>query len=105
MYDLGEWIRKRYSKFCQNYHPRVVEILTEPSDRNLMSAECLLVGLFPFTGTRVKNGTFVFDKTRTWQPIPVHTMHSTMNLVSIVKYFRNYSATFNLPIYHFKASD
>ena len=82
MYELGKWIRKRYATLSNHYRPGTVEILSETSDCILMSAECLLLGLFPANGSEFwKNASAL---THTWQPIPVHTVQSTMDFVNFI---------------------
>uniref|UniRef100_A0ABM5GPL8 acid phosphatase n=1 Tax=Pogona vitticeps TaxID=103695 RepID=A0ABM5GPL8_9SAUR len=66
-YELGQYIKKRYSNFLSHAYKRE-EILVQSSetDRTIMSAQANLAGMFPPTGEQVWNPDLL------WQPVPVH---------------------------------
>ncbi|XP_019364393.1 PREDICTED: prostatic acid phosphatase-like isoform X2 [Gavialis gangeticus] len=67
-HELGQYTRKRYSKFLSaTYNRKQVYIQSTDYDRTLMSAQTYLAGLFPPTGNQIWNPRIL------WQPIPVHT--------------------------------
>uniref|UniRef100_A0A7M4EDI1 acid phosphatase n=1 Tax=Crocodylus porosus TaxID=8502 RepID=A0A7M4EDI1_CROPO len=67
-HELGQYTRKRYSKFLSaTYNRKQVYIQSTDYDRTLMSAQTYLAGLFPPIGNQIWNPRIL------WQPIPVHT--------------------------------
>lgn len=70
-YKLGQYLRGRYRKLIgTSYSPDQVYIRSTDEDRNLMSTECTMAGLFPPSQDEVWNDDL------DWQPIPIHTMPS-----------------------------
>lgn len=68
-YQLGEWLRNRYSDFLPSeYSEKDVYIRSTDVDRTLMSAETNLAGLYPPKGKQIWDGDIP------WQPIPIHTV-------------------------------
>eukprot|EP00088_Acartia_fossae_P068667 TRINITY_DN8752_c0_g1_i1.p1 TRINITY_DN8752_c0_g1~~TRINITY_DN8752_c0_g1_i1.p1 ORF type:complete len:419 (+),score=82.51 TRINITY_DN8752_c0_g1_i1:162-1418(+) len=66
-YELGQWLRKRYSGFLNDqYNVDEIYVRSTDVDRTLMSAESNLAGLYP----PVKR----WNADINWQPIPVHTV-------------------------------
>lgn len=78
MYDLGKWIRNRYKSFLpETYSLNDTYVLSSDYDRNIMSAESLLAGLY-----KPKNGD-IWNPDLLWQPIPVHTIPGKYDGVTI----------------------
>jgi len=76
-YHLGESLRKRYVEekklLPTHYEVQTVHIRSSDYDRTLMSAEALLLGLYPLgTGPQLPNGTMALPSA--YQPIPIHTV-------------------------------
>ncbi|XP_046332996.2 prostatic acid phosphatase-like [Haliotis rufescens] len=70
-YELGQYLRQRYvgSGFIHgNYTADEIHVLATYKDRAIMSANCMLAGLFPPTGYQIWNPAIP------WQPIPIHTL-------------------------------
>ncbi|XP_066441324.1 prostatic acid phosphatase [Eleutherodactylus coqui] len=68
-YELGAYLRKRYSTFLNDtYSRQEVFVRSTDMDRTLMSAQANLAGLYPPVGRQIWN------KNIAWQPIPVHTV-------------------------------
>ncbi|XP_020798569.1 prostatic acid phosphatase isoform X2 [Drosophila serrata] len=67
-YDLGKWLRKRYSSLLSSkYSNEDIYVQSTDVDRTLMSAQSNLAGLYEPQGEDVWNPAIQ------WQPIPVHT--------------------------------
>ncbi|XP_076468126.1 prostatic acid phosphatase-like isoform X2 [Babylonia areolata] len=63
-YEYGSELRRRYADFLPADYSRFeVEVQSTDYDRTLMTAQCLLIGLFP---TNISHWS-------PWQPIPIHT--------------------------------
>ncbi|MGH0131566.1 UNVERIFIED_CONTAM: hypothetical protein FKN15_065771 [Acipenser sinensis] len=76
-FELGQTLRRRYRGFLnETYSRREISVRSTDYDRTLMSAEANLAGLYP------PNGSEVFNPNITWQPIPVHTVPDTEDMVS-----------------------
>lgn len=68
-YQLGKYLRARYQSLIGSvYSPNQVYIRSTDEDRNLMSAECTVAGLFPPSVEEIWNENL------DWQPIPIHTV-------------------------------
>ncbi|XP_075684712.1 prostatic acid phosphatase [Rhinoderma darwinii] len=68
-YELGKYLRKRYTGFLnETYSRHEVYVRSTDMDRTLMSAQANLAGLYPPVGKQIWNQNI------TWQPIPVHTV-------------------------------
>nr|XP_006133214.1 prostatic acid phosphatase [Pelodiscus sinensis] len=68
-YELGQYMRKRYSNFLNDsYNRHEIFIQSTDIDRTIMSAQVLLAGLFPPAGHQIWNPQIL------WQPIPVRTL-------------------------------
>ncbi|XP_033909763.2 lysosomal acid phosphatase isoform X1 [Acipenser ruthenus] len=75
-FELGQTLRRRYRGFLnETYSRREILIRSTDYDRTLMSAEANLAGLYP------PNGSEVFNPNITWQPIPVHTVPDTEDML------------------------
>uniref|UniRef100_A0A8D2LWX4 acid phosphatase n=1 Tax=Varanus komodoensis TaxID=61221 RepID=A0A8D2LWX4_VARKO len=93
-YELGQYIKKRYSNFlCPAYRREEILVQSSEIDRTIMSAQANLAGLFPPTGDQVWNPKLL------WQPIPVHVVPRTYNPVKR-KCFFNQRKTDNFKIWH-----
>ncbi|KAH8241254.1 hypothetical protein KR032_005448 [Drosophila birchii] len=67
-YDLGKWLRKRYSSLLSSrYSNEDIYVQSTDVDRTLMSAQSNLAGLYEPQGEDVWNPAIK------WQPIPIHT--------------------------------
>ncbi|XP_070210302.1 lysosomal acid phosphatase-like isoform X2 [Littorina saxatilis] len=70
-YHYGKELRQKYNNFLsKDYNRSEVEVQSTDKDRTLMTAQCLLAGLFP------ANFTWPLSP---WQPIPVHTQLNSQN--------------------------
>ncbi|EDW58375.1 prostatic acid phosphatase isoform X1 [Drosophila virilis] len=68
-YELGKWLRKRYSSLLDaRYDREQVFVQSTDVDRTLMSAQSNLAGLYEPVGNDVWNPLIK------WQPIPVHSV-------------------------------
>ncbi|XP_073534194.1 prostatic acid phosphatase isoform X3 [Phyllobates terribilis] len=68
-YELGKYLRKRYSGFLnETYSRNEAYVRSTDMDRTLMSAQANLAGLYPPVGRQIWN------KNLTWRPIPIHTV-------------------------------
>ncbi|XP_049825128.1 prostatic acid phosphatase isoform X2 [Aethina tumida] len=67
-YELGQWIRSRYSSFLPSkYSYTHLKVISDDMDRCLMSAGANLAGLYaPEAGQ-------IWNQVLHWQPIPIHT--------------------------------
>ncbi|XP_058859336.1 lysosomal acid phosphatase-like [Acipenser ruthenus] len=75
-FELGQTLRRRYRGFLnETYIRREISVRSTDYDRTLMSAEANLAGLYP------PNGSEVFNPNITWQPIPVHTVPDTEDML------------------------
>lgn len=77
-YQLGEQLRKKYVEKYRllppQYAPDVLYVRSTDIDRTLMSAQALLMGLYPLgTGPLLPNGK-QSALPKTFQPIPIHTV-------------------------------
>jgi acid phosphatase len=70
-YDLGVKLRKKYVEeyklLPEQYHPKTLYVRSTNFDRTLMSAQSLLLGLYPL-------GTGSDTLPQKYQPIPIHTL-------------------------------
>lgn len=71
-FELGEYTRRQYGDFISNYSKNDFDIFTTYKERNQMSAQTFLAGLFPPTGDSV------WDKTLLWQPIPIRPLNKSI---------------------------
>ncbi|XP_044534241.1 prostatic acid phosphatase [Gracilinanus agilis] len=68
-YELGTYLRKRFSNFLNStYNRNEIYVRSTDVDRTLMSAMTNLAALFPPEGSSIWNPKIL------WQPIPVHTV-------------------------------
>lgn len=75
-YELGQFLRKRYDGFLSaKYHENYTFVRSSDVDRTLMSAQANLAGLFP------PQGRDLWNPDLHWQPIPVHTIPITDDLL------------------------
>lgn len=75
-YELGQWLRERYSKFLpETYNRENIYVRSTDVDRTLMSAESNLAGLYPPREWQKWN------KNISWQPIPIHTVPGNLDEV------------------------
>jgi hypothetical protein len=75
-YELGQWLRQRYSEFLPEAYSREdIYVRSTDVDRTLMSAASNLAGLYPPEGDQKWNENL------DWQPIPIHTVPEIMDEV------------------------
>lgn len=73
-YELGQWLRQRYSEFLTEVYSREdIYVRSTDVDRTLMSAASNLAGLYPPKGDQEWNRKI------DWQPIPIHTVPEKMD--------------------------
>lgn len=74
-FSLGEKFRERYVKqhrlLPEHYSSEAMIVRSTDYDRTLISAECVLLGLYPPGGGPIINGKFALPSG--YQPIPIHT--------------------------------
>ncbi|XP_046583084.1 prostatic acid phosphatase-like [Haliotis rubra] len=92
-YELGQYLRHRYvdGGFIHgNYTADEIHVLASYKDRAIMSAYCMLAGLFPPTGDQIWNPAIP------WQPIPVHTLpkEDDFDLIDLLGKHSGYPPTF-----------
>ncbi|KAJ8951144.1 hypothetical protein NQ318_021588 [Aromia moschata] len=69
MYQMGKWLRSRYSAFLPSeYSPSDIYVRATDVDRCLVSAATILAGLYP-----PQASTKTWNLKQAWQPIPIHT--------------------------------
>ena len=79
-YNLGQYLRMRYSGFLnKKYHKEEVYARSSDLDRTIMSAQANLAGLYPPEDHRD-----VWNKNIRWQPVPIHTLHASIDNVRYV---------------------
>ncbi|KAK9886461.1 hypothetical protein WA026_016744 [Henosepilachna vigintioctopunctata] len=70
-YELGKWLQKRYDRKLQfltlHYNASQIFTFSEDRDPSLMSAECIMAGLYPPVGDEIWNYRI------NWRPTPVHS--------------------------------
>uniref|UniRef100_A0A8C8S0T4 acid phosphatase n=1 Tax=Pelusios castaneus TaxID=367368 RepID=A0A8C8S0T4_9SAUR len=75
-YELGRYVRKRYSNFLSaTYNRQEIFIQSTDYDRTIMSAQAHLAGLFPPKGSQIWNPQIL------WQPIPVHILPESQDQI------------------------
>ncbi|NXI50953.1 PPAP phosphatase, partial [Chloroceryle aenea] len=67
-YELGQYLRRRYSYFLSAVYKQREASTGTDCDHTLMSAQASLAGLYPPTQGQMWNPRIL------WQPIPVHTV-------------------------------
>ena len=73
-FELGQWIREEFDGFLsEEYKAEEVRVLSDDTDRTIMSAQSVLAGLFPPKGRQVWHEGF------NWQPVPVHSVPREIN--------------------------
>ncbi|XP_062980889.1 prostatic acid phosphatase-like [Elgaria multicarinata webbii] len=73
-YELGQYIKKRYSNFLSAAYKREeIFIQSTETDRTIMSAQANLAGMYPPAGDQIWNPELL------WQPIPVHVVQKASN--------------------------
>ena len=83
MYETGEYLRTRYDGYIgDDYKPKELYVISSDLDRTIMSAQLVMVGMFP-----TQNGTS-WNPHLPWQPIPIRTLpyheDNVRNPVSLV---------------------
>ena len=67
-FALGSYLRSRYSGFLSDSYKRhEIYMQSTAIDRTIMSAQCVLAGVFPPTGDQLWRPQLA------WQPIAIHT--------------------------------
>ena len=76
-FNFGQFLRNRYADFFDTiYNKNKVYVRSTDFDRTLMTAQCLLAGLYSPVDYQVWNDSIK------WQPIPVHTSDVKNDLVN-----------------------
>uniref|UniRef100_A0A8D8WKM5 acid phosphatase n=1 Tax=Cacopsylla melanoneura TaxID=428564 RepID=A0A8D8WKM5_9HEMI len=77
MYWLGQFLRMRYGAgfLKEEYFYRDILAVSADTDKNLMSAQLVLLGLFPPRGVNIWND----NVGRFFQPIPVHGIQADLD--------------------------
>ncbi|ALC47769.1 Acph-1 [Drosophila busckii] len=79
-YELGKWLRQRYSALLNaTYSREEIYVQSTDVDRTLMSAQANLAGLYEPVGSDVWN------KEIKWQPIPVHSLPEEEDVILAAK--------------------
>jgi lysosomal acid phosphatase len=113
-YDLGKTLRQRYVKTFHllpaSYDSEAMHVRSTDFDRTLMSAQSLLLGLYPL-GT----GPITLSKTpalpRAFQPIPIHTTPQELDTLLLPDHNpKAHKAVlekyvFNLPVWQQKTAE
>lgn len=78
-YQLGKYIRERYKDFLPSeYHENDIQVMSSDLSRTLMSAYCVLAGLYE------PQGEDIWMEPIKWQPIPVRSLPRNLdNLIYI----------------------
>nr|XP_033785881.1 prostatic acid phosphatase isoform X2 [Geotrypetes seraphini] len=80
-YDLGTYLRQRYSGFLNDsYNRHEVYVRSTDFDRTLMSAQANLAALFPPADKEI------WKPSLKWQPIPVHTTPLSQEQLLVLPY-------------------
>ncbi len=81
-YQLGLKLHKRYMDeyhlLSKNYSHETMEVKSTDFDRTIMSAECVLLGLYP-SGPKLSSGEFALPNG--YQPIPIQIEYKSENPV------------------------
>ncbi|KAL1461206.1 hypothetical protein WDU94_013125, partial [Cyamophila willieti] len=79
MYWLGQFLRMRYGAgfLKEEYFYRDILAVSADTDKNLMSAQLVLLGLYPPRGVNIWND----NVGRFFQPIPVHGIQADLDYV------------------------
>lgn len=90
MYNLGLMLRETYKMFLPEYYsPNDLFVMSSYADRNLMSAQMVLAGLYPPVKEQIWNPDLL------WQPIPVKYLPRSLDNVNIYIWFSS-SCTYSL---------
>ncbi|KAI5706449.1 hypothetical protein M8J75_008272 [Diaphorina citri] len=78
-YWLGQFLRMRYGAgfLKEEYFYRDVRMISADTDKNLMSAQLVLLGLYPPKGVNIWND----NVGRYFQPIPVHGIQADLDFI------------------------
>ncbi|KAL8577572.1 hypothetical protein ACOMHN_044252 [Nucella lapillus] len=88
-YKYGGELRKMYASFLPTSYDRfAVAVQSTDYDRTLMTAQCLLVGLFPANSSQWSLSP--------WQPIPIHTSgalfgHAPCPMIEVLNKQKDYA--------------
>lgn len=86
-YELGKKLRHRYVHDYRllppHYDNNTLYVCSTDYDRTLMSAESILLGLYPFTTGPVLKQNRQYALPGGYQPIPIHTVSSTGEMLLI----------------------
>lgn len=91
-YELGQWLRHRYTGnlISERYDETEIYIQSSDTDRCVMSAAVNLASMFPPKDDQMWKNGFI------WQPIPIHTIPEALdNVLKLTKPCRAYD-------YHYK---
>lgn len=100
-YILGKQLRENYNDFLKDYNQNEVFVYSSDKNRTLMSAQCLLLGLFDQMGPEIsekilkkftippinvtveeKNMRFAEALPQNYLPVPIHTNNQTFDLIT-----------------------
>ena len=87
-FELGEKFRDRYVKqyrlLPDHYSSETMYVRSSDIDRTLVSAECVLLGLYPLGSGPALNGKPALPSS--YQPIPIHTKPHTEDSLLVIDY-------------------
>jgi lysosomal acid phosphatase len=86
-YELGKQLRQKYVDqyhlLPPNYETETMYVRSTDYDRTLMSAESLLMGLYPLGAGPFLSGTKQFALPSAYQPIPIHTVAKNRDTIFV----------------------
>lgn len=94
-FQLGEKFRERYVKqfhlLPEHYSPETMYVRSSDIDRTLISAECVLLGLYPVGTGPSLDGKSALPSS--YQPIPIHTKPRNEDSLLVMDFIPNLPAT------------
>jgi acid phosphatase len=95
-YNLGKKFHHRYIEqeklLPRSYHPGIIYVRSTDVDRTLMSAECVLMGLYPLGSGPFLHSSFLMNSFALpfgFQPIPIHTVSQESDTLLLSHHHRS----------------